>query len=35
LAARLGVECPGEADWLTFLEDYLAAEYQRQDRKLG
>jgi uncharacterized RDD family membrane protein YckC len=35
LATRLAVECPGEADWLTFLEEFLAAEYRRQYRKLG
>ncbi|HEY1785008.1 MAG TPA: RDD family protein [Pirellulales bacterium] len=35
LAARLAVECPAEADWLTFLEEFLAAEYRRQYRKLG
>ena len=35
LAARLAVECPQEADWLTFLEEFLAAEYRRQYRKLG
>ena len=35
LAARLAVECPEEADWLTFLEEFLAAEYRRQYRKLN
>ncbi|HEX4143530.1 MAG TPA: RDD family protein [Pirellulales bacterium] len=35
LAARLAVECPQEADWLIFLEEFLAAEYRRQYRKLG
>ena len=35
LAARLALECPAEGDWLTFLEEFLAAEYRRQYRKLG
>jgi uncharacterized RDD family membrane protein YckC len=35
LATRLGVECPGENDWRAFIEDFLAAEYRRQYRKLG
>ncbi len=35
LAARLQVEPPSEADWGIFLEDFLAAEYRRQHRKLG
>ena len=35
LSARLAIECPPEADWLTFLEEFLAAEYRRQYRKLG
>ena len=35
LAARLQTECPPEAEWFTFLRDFLAAEYRRQHRKLG
>ena len=35
LSARLGVECPAESDWRGFIEDFLAAEYRRQYRKLG
>jgi uncharacterized RDD family membrane protein YckC len=35
LAERLGLECPPLADCLGFLEDFLAAEYRRQHRKLG
>ena len=35
LAARLQVEQPANADNRQFLEDFLAAEYRRQYRKLG
>jgi hypothetical protein len=35
LAVRLQVECPADADQLTFLNDLLTAEYRRQHRKLG
>jgi len=35
LAARMRVEAPGELERLRFLEDFLAAEYRRQYRKLG
>jgi uncharacterized RDD family membrane protein YckC len=35
LANRLGVEVPAPSDWLAFVEDFLAAEYRRQYRKLG
>ncbi len=35
LAIRLQIECPPAADWFTFLNDFLAAEYRRQHRQLG
>jgi len=35
LAERMQVECPPLPDCLTFLQDFLAAEYRRQHRKLG
>jgi uncharacterized RDD family membrane protein YckC len=35
LAARLQVEYPAQAEWPTFLRDFLAAEYRRQHRNLG
>lgn len=35
LAQRLGVEAPPPAEAQRFLEDFLAAEYRRQYRKLG